>query len=83
MREWLPALAAALGARPNRHVPEWAGRLVMGSGLDMLTRARSAANTKGKEGTRLDPALPDLAREVPHHQGVKDQIGHPVDAMAS
>jgi 2-alkyl-3-oxoalkanoate reductase len=49
IREWLPVLAAALGARPPRRVPEWVGRLVMGSGLDMLTRARGAANAKAKK----------------------------------
>jgi len=43
MREWLPALAAAPGARPPRRVPQWAGRLIMGSGLDILTQARGAA----------------------------------------
>jgi nucleoside-diphosphate-sugar epimerase len=49
MREWLPVLAAALGARPPRHVPEWVGRLIMGSGLDMLIQARGAANEKAKK----------------------------------
>jgi len=48
MREWLPSLAEALGARPPRRVAEWVGRLIMGSGLDMLTQARGAANTKAK-----------------------------------
>jgi nucleoside-diphosphate-sugar epimerase len=47
-REWLPVLAAALGARPPRHVPDWAGRLIMGSGMDLLTQARGAASTKAK-----------------------------------
>ena len=49
MRDWLPVLAAALGARPPRRVPEWAGRLIMGSGLDMLMQARGAANAKAKK----------------------------------
>jgi len=49
MREWLPALAEAMGAKPPRRVPEWAGRLIMGSALDMLTQARGAANTKAKK----------------------------------
>jgi nucleoside-diphosphate-sugar epimerase len=49
MREWLPVLAAALGARPPRRVPEWIGRLIMGSGLDMLIQARGAANAKAKK----------------------------------
>src|SRR6266540_2049181 len=32
VREWLPALANALGARPPRHVPVWLARLVAGEG---------------------------------------------------
>jgi nucleoside-diphosphate-sugar epimerase len=58
MREWLPALAAALGARSPRRVPEWAGRLVMGSGLDMLMRARGAANAKAKKELGWTPRYP-------------------------
>jgi len=49
MREWLPALAAALGGRPPRYLPEWAARLVMGPGLDMMMQARGAANTRAKK----------------------------------
>jgi nucleoside-diphosphate-sugar epimerase len=48
-REWLPALAAAVGGRPPRHVPARLGRLIMGEGLDMMTGARGAANTKAKQ----------------------------------
>jgi 2-alkyl-3-oxoalkanoate reductase len=58
MREWLPALAAALGARPPRRVPEWVGRLVMGSGLDMMTLARGAANSKAKKELGWAPRYP-------------------------
>jgi nucleoside-diphosphate-sugar epimerase len=55
MRDWLPALAAALGARPPRRFPEWAGRLVMGEGLSMMTQARGASNERAKKelGWRL------------------------------
>jgi nucleoside-diphosphate-sugar epimerase len=58
MREWLPVLAAALGARPPRRVPEWAGRLIMGSGLDMLTQARGADNAKAKKELGWVPRYP-------------------------
>jgi 2-alkyl-3-oxoalkanoate reductase len=58
MRDWLPVLAAALGARPPRRVPQWAGRLVMGSGLDMLTQARGAANAKAKKELGWTPRYP-------------------------
>lgn len=49
MRDWLPALAAALGARPPRHIPAWLGRLIMGAGLDMMTSARGASNARARQ----------------------------------
>jgi 2-alkyl-3-oxoalkanoate reductase len=48
MRDWLPALAAALGARPPRHIPVWLARLIMGKGLVMISESRGAANAKAK-----------------------------------
>jgi nucleoside-diphosphate-sugar epimerase len=49
MRDWLPVLARALGARPPRHVPLWLARLVMGEGLVMMTESRGASNVKAKK----------------------------------
>jgi 2-alkyl-3-oxoalkanoate reductase len=50
MRDWLPALAAAVGAKPPYHVPGWVGALLMGKTLTMMTEARGASNAKaGKE----------------------------------
>jgi nucleoside-diphosphate-sugar epimerase len=49
MREWLPALAAALGAKPPYRVPAWAGRLAIGKTLTMMTEARGASNAKAKK----------------------------------
>jgi len=46
MRDWLPALAAALGAKPPYHVPGWVGRLFMGKTLTMMTEASAASNAK-------------------------------------
>jgi nucleoside-diphosphate-sugar epimerase len=46
MRDWLPALAAALGAKPPYHVPGWVGRLFMGKTLTMMNEARGASNAK-------------------------------------
>jgi 2-alkyl-3-oxoalkanoate reductase len=48
VRDWLPVLASALGAKPPRHVPAWLGRMVMGEGLTMMTEARGASNAKAK-----------------------------------
>ena len=48
-REWLPALAAALGAKPPRRAPLWLGRLMAGEGLVIMTESRGAANTKARK----------------------------------
>ena len=49
MREWLPVLAAAVGAKPPYRVPAWVGRLAMGKTLTMMTEARGASNAKAKK----------------------------------
>jgi 2-alkyl-3-oxoalkanoate reductase len=47
-RDWMPALASALGAKPPRHLPGWLARLIMGEGLAMMTESRGASNAKAK-----------------------------------
>ena len=49
MREWLPALAAAVGGKPPFRVPRWVGTLFMGAMLPMMTEARGASNAKAKK----------------------------------
>jgi nucleoside-diphosphate-sugar epimerase len=46
MRDWLPALAVTLGAKPPYHVPGWVAGLFMGKTLTMMTEARGASNAK-------------------------------------
>jgi 2-alkyl-3-oxoalkanoate reductase len=49
VREWLPVLASALGARPPRRIPRWLGRLAAGEAATlMMTEARGASNEKAK-----------------------------------
>ena len=49
VREWLPVLASALGAKPPRHVPAWFARLVAGDvAVLMGTESRGASNAKAK-----------------------------------
>lgn len=51
LKEWLPVLADALGAKPPRHAPVWLARLVAGEGgVVMGTQARGASNAKAKRG---------------------------------
>jgi nucleoside-diphosphate-sugar epimerase len=49
VREWLPVLASALGAKPPRRVPRWLGRLAAGEmATVMMTEVRGASNEKVK-----------------------------------
>ena len=59
VREWLPALAAAVGAKPPRHVPVWLGRLAAGEvGLSMMTRIRGTSSAKAKRELGWSPSYP-------------------------
>ncbi len=50
MREWLPVLANALGAKPPRRVPVWLARLIAGKGMVMMAvGSRGASNAKAKQ----------------------------------
>jgi nucleoside-diphosphate-sugar epimerase len=47
--EWLPVFAAALGAKPPRHLPRWLGRLAGGEAtVSLMTEIRGASNAKAK-----------------------------------
>jgi nucleoside-diphosphate-sugar epimerase len=49
VREWLPVLANALGAKPPRRFPVWLARLFAGEpGVVMGTESRGASNAKAK-----------------------------------
>jgi nucleoside-diphosphate-sugar epimerase len=49
VREWLPVLASALGAKPPRHIPRWLARLAAGEmATRMMTEAQGASNEKAK-----------------------------------
>jgi nucleoside-diphosphate-sugar epimerase len=56
VREWLPALASALGAAPPRRIPRWLGRLLAGEAATaMMTAARGASNAKAKRELGWQP----------------------------
>jgi 2-alkyl-3-oxoalkanoate reductase len=56
MREWLPVLASALGAKPPRRIPRWLGRLAAGEVATlMMTEARGASNEKAKRELGWQP----------------------------
>ena len=59
VREWLPVLAKALGAKPPRHFPAWLARLFAGeAGVLMGTQARGASNAKAKRELAWSPRYP-------------------------
>jgi 2-alkyl-3-oxoalkanoate reductase len=59
VREWLPALADALGAGPPRRFPRWLARLFAGEvAVVMGTEARGASNAKAKRELSWQPRHP-------------------------
>jgi nucleoside-diphosphate-sugar epimerase len=49
VREWLPLLASALGAKPPRRIPRWLARLAAGEVATlMMTETKGASNEKAK-----------------------------------
>ncbi|AUH41118.1 NAD-dependent epimerase/dehydratase family protein [Streptomyces sp. CMB-StM0423] len=58
-KEWLPRLAAAMGARPPRRVPVWLARLAAGKWVTMvMTEGRGASNDKAKSELGWQPGHP-------------------------
>jgi nucleoside-diphosphate-sugar epimerase len=59
LREWLPALAQAVGAPKPRRVPKLVARLAAGSmAAAFSTRQRGASNARAKEALGWTPAHP-------------------------
>ncbi len=57
--DWLPVLAAALGAPAPRHVPAWLGRLAAGEAVvTMMTTSRGASNERARRVLGWTPQWP-------------------------
>jgi nucleoside-diphosphate-sugar epimerase len=70
VREWLPALASALDAKPPRRIPRWLGRLVAGEAATlMMTEARGASNAKAKRELGWTPGYPSWRQGFAHGLG--------------
>ena len=72
VKEWLPALADMLRAKPPLHVPAWIGRLVAGEHMvSMMTQVRAGSNDKAKRELGWRPAYPSwrtgFAEAVRHY----------------
>jgi nucleoside-diphosphate-sugar epimerase len=65
VREWLPAIAEIMGAKPPRRVPAWVGRLVVGEvGVAMMTEVRGASNAKARREMGWEPRYPDWREAI-------------------
>jgi nucleoside-diphosphate-sugar epimerase len=61
--KWLPALAAAVDAKPPFRLPIWLGKLVIGEGgVSMMTRIRGGSNVKAKRELGWKPTYPSWRR---------------------
>ena len=58
MREWLPAYAEAVGAKPPRRVPAWLARLAGGPAAGLAAEQRGASNAKAREELGWTPRYP-------------------------
>jgi nucleoside-diphosphate-sugar epimerase len=59
MREWVPAFAEAVGAKPPRRAPVWLTRLIAGSAAaETATQLRGASNAKAKRELGWQPSYP-------------------------
>ncbi len=63
VREWLPALAEAIGAKPPRRVPRWLARLLSGeAGVVLITEIRGASNARARRELGWTPRYPTRRR---------------------
>jgi len=63
VREWLPALAAAVGAPPPRHIPRFLARLIAGeAAVSMMTEVRGVSSAKAKHELGWTPRYPTWRR---------------------
>jgi 2-alkyl-3-oxoalkanoate reductase len=70
LREWLPVLASALGAKPPRRIPRWLGRLAAGEvATVMMTEARGASNEKAKRELGWRPRYASWRQGFAHGLG--------------
>jgi nucleoside-diphosphate-sugar epimerase len=70
--DWLPALAAAVGAPPPRRLPAWLGRLLGGEHVVvLLNEVRGASNAKARRELGWLPAWPSW------RQGFRSGLGTP------
>ena len=72
-REFIPAIAAAMGAKKPLRIPAWLGRLFAGDvAVTMMTEGRGASNAKAKRELGWQPIWPSW------RDGFRDGLDTPV-----
>ena len=72
VRDWLPELAAAVGAKSPLRLPTVVGRLAGGEvGVSLMTQVRGASNAKAKEQLGWQPRYPSWRSGF--HCGLRDE----------
>lgn len=56
-REWIPAMAAAMGAKGPRHVPLWLAKLLVGAMALTMVTGKGASNARAREQLGWTPRL--------------------------
>ncbi len=70
VRDWLPALASALHAKPPRRVPRWLARLAAGEMATlMMTESRGSSNAKAKRELGWQPRYGSWRQGFAHGLG--------------
>jgi nucleoside-diphosphate-sugar epimerase len=68
--QWLPAMAAALGAKRPMRVPSWVGRLLAGeAATTLMTEVRGASNAKAKRELGWRPRHPSWRQGFANGRG--------------
>jgi nucleoside-diphosphate-sugar epimerase len=84
VRDWLPVLAQALGAKPPRRVPTWLARLLAGEVVVALsTEARGASNAKAKRELGWTPRYPSWRSGFPAVYSATGVAGRPTPHTAA
>ena len=61
VRDWLPRVAEAIGAKPPRRLPKWLARVFAGeTGVMMMTEMRGSSNTKARRELGWQPRHPAI-----------------------
>jgi nucleoside-diphosphate-sugar epimerase len=81
VRDLLPEVAKAIGAKPPRRIPRWLGRLIAGeANTVMMTEVRGASNAKAKRELGWELRYPSW--RLGFRDGLEQTGGEPVGVAA-